>query len=259
MEIEKIAFVFSLQDAAGCLIKKKIEEIGKPEWVEFYEFEEDIVFVDVSKVREEKIVFLSRHQSETGTKSLTVHMTGNFSEAKFGGRAREVSKALPRIGANYLRGLFSRYSKEGLDKQGFVVSMEVTHHGPLVNKPCLFIELGSSPSDWKNEVAAKVIAQTILEDTWKENTDGVVIGLGGGHYAPDFTKLCLRQPYAFGHICPKHYLSELNVELIWKMIRQSNANGIVLDWKGLKENKEKIMKLCGITKLKTEKVQSLLK
>jgi len=257
--LEKLALVYSLADPAGCLIAKQIQKIGVPAWAEIYSFESDIVFINPAKIKEDKIIFLSRHQSEMGTKSLTVHMTGNFSEAKFGGKARELSAALPKIGANYLRGLNTRCNSSDLSKQGFVVSIEVTHHGPLLNKPCLFIELGSTPADWKNEDAANIIAQTIIEDTNKENNDKIVIGLGGGHYAPDFTKLCLRQNYSFGHICPKHYLSELSVDLIWVMIRKSGADSIVLDWKGLKENKEKILRLCEITKLKVEKVQNLLK
>jgi D-aminoacyl-tRNA deacylase len=257
--MDKIALVYSLMDPAGCLIAKQIEEIGTPEWVQFYPSERDIVYIDTQKIKEQKIIFLSRHQSEAGTKSLTVHMTGNYSEAKYGGKARELSAALPKIGANYLRGLNSRCLSSGLNKQGFVVSLEVTHHGPLSSKPCLFIELGSTPADWKNVDAAKVIAQTVIEDTNKENNDKIVIGVGGGHYAPDFTKLCLRQNYSFGHICPKHYLSELSVDLIWIMIRKSGADSIVLDWKGLKENKEKTLRLCEITKLTTERVQNLLK
>jgi D-aminoacyl-tRNA deacylase len=256
---KKIAFVYSLADPAGCLIKKKIEEIGKPDWMELYSFEEDIVFVDVSGVKEDSVVFLSRHQSESGTKSLTVHMIGNFSDAKFGGKSRELCGTLPKIGANYLRCLDEKNISSGLSKHGFVVTLEVTHHGPFTNKNCLFIEIGSSPVDWNNALAAKIIAEAIIESTFKENNDLVVIGFGGNHYAPDFTKLCLRKNYSFGHICPKHYLHELDLPLVQAMAKKSNANGIVLDWKGLKENKEKVVKLCEMLGLKVERVQNLLK
>jgi|GEM_PF-156450 len=256
---EKIALVYSTQDPAGELIAQKIAEIGKPEWAEIYSFDEDIVFVDLKKVKEDKVVFLSRHKSEFGTKSLTVHMIGNFSEAKFGGKSRELSNTLARIGANYLRALNEKNISSGLSKQGFVTSLEVTHHGPFTKKKCVFIELGSSPLEWKNELAAKLIAEVVIEATMKENKDKVVIGLGGGHYAPDFTKLCLRAPFAFGHICPKHQLENLNRALLRQMIERSGATQIILDWKGLKENKEKVVELCKRASLPVERVQTILK
>ncbi|MFA6268304.1 MAG: D-aminoacyl-tRNA deacylase [archaeon] len=256
---EKIALIYSIEDPAGMLIAEKIKEIGKPDWIEFYEITKDIVFANLTKVKESKVVFLSRHQSAVGTKSLTVHMIGNFGEAKFGGKARTLSGTLPKIGANYLRTLNEKNTSSGLNKQGFVVTMEVTHHGPFSNKGCVFIEIGSSPADWKNPLAAKIIAETIISETFKINSDKVVIGLGGGHYAPDFTKLLLRQKFSFGHICPKHQLENLNKELLLNMIEKSGATQIILDWKGLKENKERIMFLCEKSRMPIERVQTLLK
>jgi D-aminoacyl-tRNA deacylase len=259
MPQEKVALVYSFQDPAGVNIAAKIKEAGKPEWAEFYEIDEDIVYAKVDKIKEDHIVFLSRHQSESGTKSLTTHMIGNFSEAKFGGRGRELCGTLPRIGANYLRALNEKNKTSGLDKQGFVVTMEATHHGPFTNKNCLFIEIGSSPADWKNELAAKVVAETVINETYKSNQDKIVIGLGGGHYAPDFTKLELRQKYSFGHICPKHMLENLNKALLTQMIVKSNAKEIVLDWKGLKEHKDRVLWLCEKSGLPSVRVQNLLK
>jgi len=257
--LEKIALAYSVQDPAGMLIAEKIKEIGVPKWAVMYELDRDIVFIDPAKIKENKIIFLSRHKSETGTKSLTVHMIGNFDDAKFGGRTRELAGALPQIGANYLRVLNEKNISSTLSKQGFVVSLEVTHHGPMTQKKCVFIELGSAPIDWKNETAAKLIAETVIEATMKETKDKIAIGFGGGHYAPDFTKLSLRKNYAFGHICPKHQLHNLNKALIQQMIERSGASEIVLDWKGLKENKERVLELCKRTMLPIERVQNLLK
>jgi D-aminoacyl-tRNA deacylase len=255
----KFALVYSFKDPAGMNIAKKIQEMGMPKWAKLYEIDGDITETNLSKVKEDLIIFLSKHQSEVGTKALTIHMIGNFGEAKFGGKGRELCGAMPRVGANYLRALNEKNISEGLSKQGFVVTMEATHHGPFSRKDCLFIEIGSSPAEWKNDLAAKIIAQTVINETQKENKDTIVIGLGGGHYTPEFTKLVLRQKYSFGHICPKHNLGELNLDLIWSMIRRSGADEIVLDWKGLKENKEKVLELTRITKLKVHRVQNLLK
>lgn len=255
----KFALIYSYKDPAGKNIAKKIQEIGIPKWATLYEVEEDIVYADLSKIKEDYLIFLSKHQSETGTKALTIHMIGNFGEAKFGGRARELCGAMPRVGANYLRALNEKNQSEGLAKQGFVVTMEATHHGPYTKKDCLFIEIGSSPKEWNNELAAKIVAEVVITQTQKQNKDTMVVGIGGGHYTPEFTKLALRQKYAFGHICPKHNLENLNLDLLWEMIRKSGADEIVLDWKGLKENKAKIVELTKITKLKINRVQNLLK
>ena len=258
-EDEKIALVYSAQDPAGQLIFEKIKEIGVPSWAVPYQFNEDIVDVKLARVKENKVVFLSRHASASSTKSLTVHMIGNFGEAKFGGRSMELCRSLAWIGANYLRALNRKNISSGLNKQGFVVSYEATHHGPFTNKLCVFIELGSTPLDWKNELGAKIIAQTVVESTLTRSPDTIAIGLGGGHYSPDFTKLTLKKGYAFGHICPKHQLGNLNRNLIKQMIGRSRANVIILDWKGLKENKDHIVALCEDTGLPFEKVQNLLK
>lgn len=255
----KIALVYSTADTAGTLIFEKIKAIGVPDWAAVYEFGEDIVFANVKKVKESRIIFLSRHKSESQTKSLTVHMIGNFAEAKFGGRAGELSGVLAGIGANYLRALERKRIGSGLDKEGFVTSLEATHHGPFSRKGCIFIELGSSPADWKNEKAADVIARVVIEETLKENKDKIVIGLGGGHYCPDFTKLVLRKNFAFGHICPKHNLSHLSAQMLKQMVQRSNATEAVLDWKGLKENKELVLNLCKKINLPMHRVQNLLK
>lgn len=255
----KFALIYSLKDPAGANIAKKIKEISVPKWAKIYEVNEDIVQADLSKIKEEYLIFLSKHQSEAGVKALTVHMIGNFGEAKYGGKSRELCGATPRVCANYLRALNKKNQSEGLAKQGFVVTMEATHHGPFTKKDCVFIEIGSSPKEWKNDLAAKIVAEVVINETQKENKDKIAIGLGGGHYSPEFTKLVLRQNYSFGHICPKHNLNELNLDLLWVMIRKSGADEIVLDWKGLKENKQKIIELTKKTKLKTHRVQNLLK
>lgn len=256
---EKIAIVYSLQDPAGMLIFEKIKEIGLPSWATVYQFNEDVVDVNLARVTEKKVIFLSRHASATSTKSLTVHMIGNFGEAKFGGRSMELCGSLAWIGANYLRKLNEKNISTGLNKQGFVVSYEATHHGPFTHKLCVFIELGSTPKDWKNELGAMVVAQTVIEATMTRTPDKIAIGLGGGHYAPDFTKLTLRKGYAFGHICPKHHLENLTRGMLKQMIAKSRASVIILDWKGLKENKDNVLALCKDTDLPFEKVQNLLK
>jgi D-aminoacyl-tRNA deacylase len=254
--MDKIAIVNSLQDEAGKTIASELKEIGLPKWATYYEFEENSIFLPLEKVTEENIIVLSKHQSSAGKKSLTTHSIGNYSKAEFGGIDKKLCGALAKINTNFLREL---NKKNGLLREDFLICYEVTHHGPFTEKNVSFIELGSSLNEWKNKEYAKVIAETVVDATLKKNNDKIVIGLGGGHYAPDFTKLAIRQNYSFGHICPQYALDFLDEYLLEQMISKSKAEQIILNWKGLKQNKEKIVSLCEKSGLEFERVQRLLK
>jgi len=253
--MEKIALVYSEIDEAGVNIAKQIEAIGVPKWAKMYSFEDITVHLPLDRVEEEDIVVLSKHKSAVGTKSLTTHPIGNFSEAgEHGGEDKKLAGSLPRIQANLLRGLAEKNQSEE-----FVVCYEVTHHGPFAEKNVCFIELGSTISEWENEEEAKVIAETVVEDSMNGNEDKVAIGIGGGHYAPDFTKLSLRKKYSFGHMCPMYALEALDSGLLGQMIQKTGAEEIVVDWKGLKSWKQKVVELCEGSGLPFERVQRLLK
>ncbi len=262
--MQQFCLAYSKNDPAGTLIAQNIKRLGLPSWASLHAFKEDIIYVDPEAVEEKNIIFLSKHQSAAGIKTLTVHSIGNFGKAEFGGEDRKLSGTLPNICGNYLCALNEKNSSQELIHQGFNVSLEATHHGPFTEKNCLFIEVGSSENEWSNELAAKIVAETVIETTMREQTlekneDKIVIGLGGGHYSPEFTKLSLRKNYCFGHICAKYALADLNEKLLSQMITKSKAQEIALDWKGLKEHKEKVLKLCSATGLKVERVQNLLK
>jgi len=251
--MEKIALVCSRTSIASKNIAKKIKEIGIPDWTKFYEFDEDEINLPLDKVEEEQIIVLSKHKSKAGTKSFTVHSLGNFDKAEYGGKEKTLINSNAKIQTNLLRGLFEKNDSDHL------VCYEVTHHGPYTGKKVTFIELGSSEEEWKDENAAEVIANVVVEDTMRENKDKIVIGIGGGHYAPDFTKLAIRKNYSFGHICPLYALGSLDIQMLNQMITKTKASEIVIDWKGLKTYKEKIISLCEESGLPFERVQRLLK
>jgi len=251
--MEKIAIVYSSSSIASVNIAKQIEKIGVPYWAKIYSFEEDEIDLPLDIVEEEQIIILSKHKSAAGTKSLTVHPLGNFANAEYGGKEKTLVNSMAKIQTNLLRGLVEKNDSQHL------ICFEVTHHGPFCEKSVCFIELGSSEEEWKNLKAAKIIAETVIEDASKENSDKIVIGIGGGHYAPDFTKLALRKNYSFGHICPQYMLEKLDSKLLKQMIEKTGATEIVIDWKGLKSWKEKVVSLCEESDLPFERVQRLLK
>jgi D-aminoacyl-tRNA deacylase len=254
--MKKIAIINSKQDDAGKNISLRLNEIGFPKWAKYYEFEEDSIFLPLEKIKEENIIVVSKHQSIAGKASLTTHSIGNFYKAEFGGLEKKLCGALAKINTNFLRKL---NEKNSLLNNEFLVCFEATHHGPFAEKNVSFIELGSSINEWSNISYARIIAETIIESTFNKNNDKIVIGLGGGHYCPDFTKLALRKNYSFGHICPQYALNFLNENLLNQMISKTKAEEIILDWKGLKQNKEKVLELCKNSCLEFERVQRLLK
>lgn len=255
--MKKMAIVCALKDEASVSIAKALKEMGLPKWANYYEFDVDTIFVPLESVAEEDIIVLSKHQSVAGTTSLTAHSIGNFGAADFGGIPKKLVGCLPKIQSNYVRWFIQEAKKRG--HNNFSVCLEATHHGPFVGeKNVCFIELGSSLKEWNNKSYAIMVAENIVESTLKENNDKICIGIGGSHYTPDFTKLVLRKEFSFGHICPQYNLENLNEDTLEQMIRHSKAEMIVIDWKGLKGNKEKVISLCEKSSLPFERVQRMI-
>ena len=113
-------------------------------------------------------------------------------EPPFGGQGWICSPPNSRI-APWWRLLHKKWSKQAIPD--FSLSLEVTHHGPVLDVPALFIEVGSTEPYWPNENAAQLLAEIITEGlslngsnesySWSESneTEPVLITLGGGHYA----------------------------------------------------------------------------
>jgi D-aminoacyl-tRNA deacylase len=189
-------------------------------------------------------IFLSRHSAESGIASLTAHTTGNFSaEAKFGGAGRELSRADPSLLKNYLISLV-RHREEVKE---YEITMEATHHGPTaLQKPVLFVELGSSEKYWGDKKAAAVVGRALMESLREKGIWGkVAIGFGGTHYSEKFTKLLVEGDMAFAFVAPKYALEHIDERMVGQMVQRSTApvRYAALDWKGLGPHKEKIVSL----------------
>jgi D-aminoacyl-tRNA deacylase len=206
---------------------------------DFYLVEEEILFegnLDLEKInRYDFIIFASRHISKSGGKTLSVHAPGNWKTADFGGEEERVSKT----SALFLKQLFDTLNKKKIEHKlnQYEVTMEATHHGPLINKPCVFIEIGSTEIEWKNRRAGFVIAKTILEtiNNFKVNPyNEVAIAIGGPHYCPGFNKLQLGSNVAISHVIPSYALP-LTKEMIKEAIKKTEeeVDFAVIDWKGL--------------------------
>jgi len=105
------------------------------------------------------------------------------------------------------------------DARHFQVSFEVTHHGPFVNVPATFVEIGSDGPQWTNKHAAKIIADSILET--EANEFATAVGIGGGHYAPRFTEIATRFEINFGHMIPEYAFKDASEDNMIRMISDS--------------------------------------
>jgi len=162
----------------------------------------------------EAITYLSRHRSESGSKSLTVHPIGNYRQADFGGRAKTLVPSAPSIMTGTLREL--RNVATDLD---YSISYEATHHGPFLKTPTFFIEIGSTMTEWSDLAAAKSIATAILNA--KIGKGPIGIGIGGGHYMPRITDVALGRIANFGHMIPSYALSEWDESLFLNALSET--------------------------------------
>lgn len=192
------------------------------------------------------LVVLSPHRSEAEFRSLTAHIPGNWDRADHGGQPRTLNIAFASMQKALLRKMHEKNAKCGL---AFNVNYEVDHHGPTIGKPIIFVEIGSSEKEWKNPLAAKVIAESVFEAiTERENgKPETFFGVGGGHYAPKFTKLALEKDMAFGHMLPKYRADSLAEDTFRQAIEKNveEVEKIMLDKKGVnKEQRGKVEKLA---------------
>ncbi len=236
----QFAIVISKEDIAGMNIASFLEG-NLPSNMRMHFIEGNQCFADeVNNIDADFLIFASLHKSESEKPTLTVHSIGNWNKAEYGGKDKTLAPTNSFLIKNYLCAM-QKEEKPPL----YDISLEATHHGPLLSKPTVFIELGSCERQWGNKEAAKAIANTILSSTSLKGNFKSAIALGGGHYCPSFTKVVLRTDYALGHICPSYALPSFNKEMLQKAIEATSPKpeAIILDWKGLGKEKAHIKQL----------------
>jgi D-aminoacyl-tRNA deacylase len=203
----------------------------------------DIEIHDQLSLEPRLAIFLSRHRSKMEEPSLTVHPIGNYAEAEFGGKPRTLVLAAPRMMTHLLR--LIKKNLEGTTLP-YKVCFEVTHHGPYLQIPTFFAEVGSTETQWRQPEPAAVIAQSLLElfhdhlyEDEYPHTTPVVLGIGGGHYAPRFTEVAFQKNVAFGHMIASYHIDAGTID--WEMLDQSlrttpDVHGVYLHKKALKKS-----------------------
>src|SRR5438876_2777029 len=162
------------------------------------------------------VVYLSKHRSESGRPSLTVHPIGNPGAAEFGGQPQTLVPSAPRWMTSALRSL-----RQAGGHLGYEVTFEATHHGPYLTAPTFYIEQGSTETEWKDQRASRAVARTLLG--LRPVDAPVAIGLGGGHYVPRHTDLALQRRIAFGHLLAAYALEGTPAEVINQAVDRTSG------------------------------------
>lgn len=177
------------------------------------------------------VIFMSRHSSESGRPALTVHPIGNYHENNLGGKPMKLVRSCPDLMTDALRRISNLNDMEETQ-----VTFEVTHHGPWLDRPSFFIEVGSDSSHWANKHAADILAHVLISNSG--NDYPVTVGVGGGHYAPRFTEAALELEVNFGHMVPNYQMEGRGDEDIARVLRdaceQSGTKTIFLHRKSMK-------------------------
>ena len=195
-----------------------------------------------NEIDTELFIFASRHRSASGTPSLLIHPTGNWSTVTLGGRDDELSFTSAYVLRVGLMKLVEKKEKYGLNE--FKVDLEVTHHGPTKMKtPLCFVELGSNEQYWKHEKGAIAVGESIIETAkiYVKNynsffSDNVFVGFGGNHYAYRFHKQLMENENLYvGHMAPKHSIDKLTKELAMQAFEKTKEKPKIamIDKKGV--------------------------
>jgi len=202
----------------------------------------ELIFIDEEPVNtqnfpfpkpSELLIFLSRHKSESGRPTLSVHTPGNIGEASLGGIPRRVSISPASAMKEAL--VTMKKAQEEMSLK-YEVSYECTHHGPSLDIPTMFVELGSSPIQWEDLDAAEAVARGALAAASTEEIYPTVLGIGGPHYNAKFTRKALSSEIAFGHIVPKYAVERLDAEMLRQCVERTvePIQKAILDWKGIR-------------------------
>lgn len=233
-----------------------VKELGSSEVAKLVIVKDEVVNMqDIPPLNNLKmIIFVSRHSSKSGTPTLSVHTPGNIGEAFLGGKPRKVS--ISPASAMKAALIEMKAARDEIDLP-YEVSYECTHHGPSLDIPAMFVELGSTPKQWVDQRAAEVVARGAIAAAENKMVYPAALGIGGQHYNEKFTRIALTSEIAFGHMIPKYAVHEVDEYIIKHCIERTveMVDRVILDWKGIKsEDKQPLMNILKKVGLSIERV-----
>jgi len=258
----RFALAYGKNNIAGKNIAEDFKKIAFAPQIPVIELKKDGIYSDDLNDKNypelkgiDFVVIASTHRSEKNFPSLCLHPPGNWRNADLGGHPGKICKTSAFV-LKYLFLKLNEFANQAklnreLD-ESYNITMEATHHGPLIELPCCFIEVGSNETQWNDRNATKIIAKTIasLQNFNENNGKGYnwipCIGIGGPHYAPNFNKVQLNPEYAIGHI-----IQEYAFPITESMLKEAEektleqVKEVLIDWKGCgkSEDRQKMLEL----------------
>ena len=263
----KYLIVASKKDKAGINITTQLSQFPRENF-SFYLVEDHVVYTEnlnLEKINQfDFIIFASKHESEKKEKTLSIHAPGNWRGGELGGEIGKASKTSALFQKQLFERLNQNVNSSGLGNK-YKVTLECTHHGPLIDKPCVFIEIGSTQEEWEDRRAGFILAKTILEtiQNFKSNPyNEVAVGIGGPHYCPNFNKLQLNSNVAISHVIP-NYAFPITKEMVQEAIdkTEEEVDFVVLDWKGMgrAEQRDEVLKILDKLYINYKKISEVNK
>jgi len=179
------------------------------------------------------VIFLSKHASSSGIATLSVHAPGNLGPETCGGLPYKLSIAPANAMKAALIEMNNLVEEKGLK---FRVSYEATHHGPSLDVPSMFVEIGSTQREWENSEAGEVIAEATMAAVQSLQRFPAALAVGGPHYNPKFTNVGLRMDLAPAHIVSKYSLENVrNMQVLKACVERTleKVQCALVDWKGI--------------------------
>lgn len=218
-------------------------------------YEEEIIRI-IPDFEADLFIYASTHKSATNTPAFTAHFPGNWGSSDLGGEPKTLNIGEPRMLKALLQSMRTYAKERGFS--GVDVTLEADHHGPTIQKPVIFAEIGSTEEEWKDSKNGELVADAIMSaiSAYETLKCEVAFGIGGGHYAPAFSPLALESPISFSHILPKYRVDGAEYDTFLQGIERSTipASKVLIDWKGLNQpQREKIISFCDRAGIKWEK------
>lgn len=265
--------IFELLESKGHLINEQKEKeyvfydftlgeknnICKAVCVENYLYltNEDVANIE-SKIGDKcEFLIISTHKSETQKiDTISIHVCGNFNKNELGGEKQKLSYVYEDA-FDYFYKIISEDKEKPNTLEFFI---EATHHGPSLDIPVLYYEIGPNDNAYNNKEYQEYYTKKLLEYLNlqpKTNSEHYVL-IGSPHYLDkkmiDNIKEKMKQKHNkdnlfFSHIIPKYSLNdilELNdntlKQIFEETISKSLTSKIIL-------NKEYMKSLTRITSI----------
>ncbi|RDD53273.1 MAG: hypothetical protein BA066_05250 [Candidatus Korarchaeota archaeon NZ13-K] len=262
--VRRIALAYSKRDPAGSGMAKGIRDVAGEDFTisdkrcELLELDREALYLKEDSFRGfDYLVVLSKHSGTPDHPIFTAHAPGNFGRAKYGGDHFRLSIAIPSLMKEYLLAASKRAGEVG-----YWVGFEPTHHGPTLDIPTAFLEIGCDERAWNDERGLKVASESTLEaiESWRDGKFLAAVAFGGPHINEHFTKVELLTRFAIGHAARKLDAEWVDEEMVRQAIARSSepVSHAIVDNKGLrgedKERVEEALRKLGVNVLRVRRL-----